>query len=167
VEHVAFVVPTLNEAPSIGVVIDSIPVAELAENGYEAAVYVVDGRSVDHTREIAADKGAQVLLEEREGKGTALQTAFKVIEADYIIIVDDIIIVDGDNTYPISVATQMLRLLQTYDVVTGSRLKGLSEPGAMTTRNSIGNTLLTLLARSLFRTHVIDVCTGLRDTGVT
>jgi len=39
----------------------------------KAAVYVVDGRSVDHTREIAADKGAQVLLEERKGKGIALQ----------------------------------------------------------------------------------------------
>ena len=154
-EHVAFVIPTLNEAPSIGVVIASIPMAELAESGYEAAVYVVDGRSVDHTREIAADKGAQVLLEERKGKGIALQTAFKAIEADYIIIVD------GDNTYPISVAPEMLRLLQTFDVVIGSRLKGVTEPGAMTTRNAVGNTLLTLLARSLFRIHVTDVCTGL------
>jgi glycosyltransferase involved in cell wall biosynthesis len=116
---------------------------------------VVDGRSVDHTREIAADKGAQVLLEERKGKGVALQTAFKAIDADYIIIVD------GDNTYPISVAPEMLRLLQTYDVVIGSRLKGLTEPGAMTKRNAIGNTLLALLARSLFSTHVTDVCTGL------
>lgn len=63
-EHVAFVIPTLNEAPSIGVVIECIPVAEMAANGYEAAAYVVDGRSVDHSREIAADKGAQVPLEE-------------------------------------------------------------------------------------------------------
>ncbi len=136
-------------------VIESIPVAELAENGYEAAVYVVDGRSVDHTREIAADKGARVLLEERKGKWIALQTAFKAIDGDYIIIVD------GDNTYPVSVATEMLCLLQTYDVVTGSRLKGFSEPGTMTKRNAIGNTLLTLLARYLFSTHVTDVCTGL------
>jgi glycosyltransferase involved in cell wall biosynthesis len=155
VEHVAFVIPTLNEAPSIGVVIASIPVAELAEKGYEAAVYVVDGRSVDHTREIAADKGAQVLLEKRKGKEIALKTAFKAIDVDYIIIVD------GDNTYPISVATEMLRLLQTYDVVIESRLKGLAEPGAMTKRNAIGNTPLTLLARSLFSANVPDVCTGL------
>ena len=51
-ERVAFFVPTLNEAaPSIGLVIESIPVAGLRENGYETAVYVVDGRSVDRTRE--------------------------------------------------------------------------------------------------------------------
>ena len=51
-ERVAFIIPTLNEAPSIGSVIESIPATELAENGYETSVYVVDGRSVDHTRDV-------------------------------------------------------------------------------------------------------------------
>jgi len=56
VERVAFFVPTLNEAaPSIGLVIESTPAAELAEDGYETAVYVVDGQSVDDTREIAVE----------------------------------------------------------------------------------------------------------------
>jgi len=55
VERVAFFVPTLNEAaPSIGLVIE-LRVAELAEDGYETAVYVVDGQSVDDTREIAVE----------------------------------------------------------------------------------------------------------------
>lgn len=51
VERVAFVIPTLNEALSIGLMIESIPIAELAANGYETAVYVIDGRSVDHAQE--------------------------------------------------------------------------------------------------------------------
>jgi dolichol-phosphate mannosyltransferase len=155
VERVAFVIPTLNEAPSIGLVIESIPVAELAQDGYETAVYVVDGRSIDETKDIAVAKGAQIIIERRTGKGVAIQTAFQIVDADYVIVAD------GDNTYPISVATEMVRLLQTYDVVIGSRLKGSIEPGAMTRLNVLGNTLLTLLARSLFRINVTDVCTGL------
>jgi dolichol-phosphate mannosyltransferase len=116
---------------------------------------VVDGRSVDQTREIAVQKGARVITEERSGKGAAIQTAFRAVDADYVIVAD------GDNTYPVSVATEMLRLLQTNDVVIGSRLKGSIEPGAMTRLNVVGNILLTSLARLLFHVKISDVCTGL------
>jgi len=64
VEHVAFGDTDLNEAPSIGRVKLSIPMAELAESGYESRRLRGRWRSVDHTRENPADKGAQVLLEE-------------------------------------------------------------------------------------------------------
>jgi len=154
-ETVAVVIPTLNEERSIGTVIGDVPVGDLLKNGLKTAVYVIDGRSVDHTRDIAVQKGAQIITEKRRGKGVALQTAFRAVDADYVIVVD------GDNTYPIGVATEMLRLLQTNDVVIGSRLKGFIEPGAMTRLNVLGNTLLTLLARALFSINVTDVCTGL------
>jgi len=154
-ETVAVIIPTLNEECSIGTVIDDVPVSDLLKNGLKSAVYVIDGRSVDHTRDIAVQKGAQVITEQRRGKGVALQTAFRAVDADYVIVVD------GDNTYPISLATDMVRLLQTNDVVIGSRLKGFIEPGAMTRLNVLGNTLLTLLARALFGINVTDVCTGL------
>lgn len=153
-ETVAVVIPTLNEECSIGKVIDDVPVDDLLKNGLETAVYVIDGQSTDHTREIAVEKGARLILEERKGKGLAIQTAFKSITADYAIMVD------GDNTYPIGAATEMMRLLQTYDVVIGSRLTGTIEPGAMTKLNLAGNILLSLLARLLFGAHISDVCTG-------
>jgi glycosyltransferase involved in cell wall biosynthesis len=154
-ETVAVVIPTLNEERSIGTVIGGVPVADLLQNGFKTAVYVIDGRSTDNTREIAVEKGAQVITERRRGKGAAIQTAFRAVDADYVIVVD------GNNTYPISVVTEMLRLLQTNDVVIGSRLKGFIGPGAMTRLNVLGNTLLTLLARALFSINVTDVCTGL------
>jgi len=153
-ETVAVIIPTLNEERSIGKVIDDVPVADLLHNGFETAVYVIDGQSTDNTREIAVEKGAQLILEERQGKGQAIQTAFKCITADYSIMID------GDDTYPIELATEMTRLLQTHDVVIGSRLKGTIEPGAMTRLNVVGNTLLSLLARALFGVHISDVCTG-------
>ena len=153
-ETVAVVIPTLNEERSIGKVIDDVPVADLLKNGLKTAVYVIDGQSTDNTRELAVEKGAQLILEAHEGKGSAIQTAFKSINADYTIMVD------GDDTYPIEMATEMTRLLKTNDVVIGSRLKGTIEPGAMTKLNIIGNTLLSLLARALFGAHISDVCTG-------
>jgi dolichol-phosphate mannosyltransferase len=153
-ETVAVVIPTLNEEYSIGKVIDDVPVADLLQNGLETAVYVIDGQSTDKTREIAVEKGAQVILEERQGKGSAIQTAFKSITADYAIMVD------GDDTYPIEMATAMTRLLKNYDVVIGSRLKGTIEPGAMTRLNVVGNVLLSLLAWALFGARISDVCTG-------
>jgi glycosyltransferase involved in cell wall biosynthesis len=153
-ETVAVIIPTLNEERSIGKVIDGVPVADLLQNGLKTAVYVIDGQSTDNTREIAVEKGATIILEERQGKGQAIQTAFKSITADYAIMVD------GDDTYPIEMATEMTQLLQTNDVVIGSRLKGTIEPGAMTRLNVVGNTLLSLLARALFGVHISDVCTG-------
>jgi dolichol-phosphate hexosyltransferase len=154
-ETVAVVIPTLNEERSIGKVIDSVPVADLLKNGLKTAVYVIDGRSTDTTRQIAVEKGATIILEERKGKGLAVQTAFKAITADYAIMVD------GDDTYPIEMVMEIIRLLKKYDVVIGSRLKGTIEPGAMSKLNVVGNTLLTLLARALFSINVTDVCTGL------
>jgi len=155
VEQVAFVIPTYNEARSIGLVIDRIPVSDLQAEGFESCIYVVDGRSVDDTIDIATKKGAQIIVEKRKGKGVALQTAFKSISADYVIVSD------GDDTYPLDVAPEIVSLLQTYDVVTGSRLRGSIEPGAMTKLNIVGNTLLTMLGQLLFEARVSDLCTGL------
>jgi glycosyltransferase involved in cell wall biosynthesis len=154
-QQVAFVIPTYNEASSIGQVIDRIPVSDLQAGGYESCVYVVDGRSVDDTTDIAAKKGAGIILEKRKGDGVALQTAFKSISADYVIVSD------GDDTYPLDVAPEMVSLLQTFDVVIGSRLQGSIEAGAMTQLNVVGNTLLTKLGQLLFKARVSDMCTGL------
>ena len=155
IETVAVVIPTLNEERAIGKVIDDVPVADLLKRGLETTVHVIDGHSTDNTREIAAEKGATIILEERKGKGSAIQTAFKSITADYAIMVD------GDDTYPIEMATEITCLLKKYDVVIGSRLKGTIEPGAMTKLNVVGNKLLTLLARLLFNVQISDVCSGL------
>lgn len=154
-ESVAVVIPTLNEERAIGRVIEQVPVSDLLKDGFETKLYVVDGRSTDATREIATRKGAYVIFYEGKGKGAAVRAAFEVIDADYVIIVD------GDDTYPIDVATEMVRLLQTYDVVVGSRLKGRIEPGAMTRVNIVGNTLLTQFASLLFYAKITDLCTGL------
>jgi dolichol-phosphate hexosyltransferase len=154
-ETVAIVIPTLNEARAISKVINQVPVDELLNVGLTPTTYVVDGHSTDNTIDIARKMGARIIIQEGRGKGAAIRTAFQFIHADYVIMVD------GDDTYPLDVVPLMVQLLKTYDVVIGSRLKGRIEPGAMTRVNLVGNALLTLLARLLFNVKISDVCTGL------
>jgi dolichol-phosphate mannosyltransferase len=152
--RVCVLLPALNEAATMGRVIDEIPVGELARAGYDVSILVADGNSTDDTRQIAARKGADIIVESRPGKGIAVITALGKAEADYIIMLD------ADATYPPDRIPDMLDLLQTYDVVTGSRLRGRREPGAMRGLNLFGNWVLSLLATVLYRKRISDVCTG-------
>src|SRR5207247_7713611 len=62
---VSVVIPTWNEAASIGLVLADIPAADVAE------VVVVDSDSTDGTPEIATRAGARVVREPRRGYGRA------------------------------------------------------------------------------------------------
>ena len=152
---VVIILPTLNEEETIGKVIDEIPQAILREKGYQAKVLVVDGSSADLTRQIAQERGAEVIVEPRRGKGRAMRSAFERVEADFVFMLD------ADYTYPATYIPDMLDILhQGCDVVIGSRLKGEREKGAMTCLNTIGNHLLTLMANMLYLTRISDLCTG-------
>jgi len=151
---VAVLIPTLNEEIGISHVIDRIPAHALSKNGYDAAIYVIDGGSEDSTQQKALEKGAEVLLVTQLGKGAAMQHAFSSIRADFFIMID------GDDTYPPERITDFMRLLRTYDVVIGSRLIGRIEDGAMTRTNLFGNRVLSVLARALFKKGITDVCSG-------
>lgn len=151
---VAVLIPTLNEEATIGDVIDRIPVEQLASEGYETTVYVIDGDSRDGTQRRAREKGATIIPANRSGKGAAMQQAFASIQANYFVMID------GDNTYPPERIVDFMHLLHTYDVVLGSRLRGSIEEGAMTRTNAFGNRMLTLMARILFDSNITDLCTG-------
>lgn len=151
---VSIILPALNEEVTIGKVIDEIPRQVLAEKNYAVSVLVVDGNSTDRTRQIAAKKGAGVIIEPRKGKGQAVRTALEQTEADFVFMLD------ADYTYPATYIPEMLKLLTNYHAVIGSRLKGHREKGAMSQLNLIGNHLLSLLATVLYQRRITDVCTG-------
>ena len=83
-----------------------------------------------------------------------MQFAFASVRADYFIMID------GDDTYPPQRITDFVRLLSTYEVVLGSRIKGRIEEGAMTRTNRFGNRALTAVAHMLFKENITDLCTG-------
>ena len=125
---VAVLIPTLNEEATIGQVIDRIPVRVLSDEGYDTVIYVIDGDSEDATSKKPLRRTSRAAVKQ-PGKGSAMQFAFTSVRADYFIMID------GDDTYPPERITDFVRLLSTYDVILGSRIKGRIEEGAMTRTN--------------------------------
>lgn len=152
--EILIVLPTLNEEPTIGRVIDEIPRKALEGAGYSVKVLVVDGNSTDRTREIAAEKGASLIVERRRGKGIAVSRALSAVEADFIFMLD------ADYTYPAGYIPDMLKLLDTHHAVIGSRMRGRRERGAMSRLNLVGNYLLSLIATVFYGKKISDVCSG-------
>jgi len=152
---VSIILPALNEAETIGRVIQEIPRERLEQEGYRVEVVVVDNDSTDQTARIAKEKGARIIAESRKGKGRAVRTALEQVKADFVFMLD------ADYTYPATYIPDMLQLLnQGYFVVIGSRLKGKREKGSISRLNIIGNHLLTLLAKVLYQARISDVCSG-------
>jgi len=149
------IIPALNEAATIGLVLAEIPLAELATAGYLVRAVVVDNGSTDGTAALARDMGAFVIHEPKRGKGNAVRRAFSETSADYVVMLD------GDNTYPAAYIPEMLRALcEGMDVVIGSRLKGTRAAGSISTVNVIGNHMLTWIACLLYWRKTSDLCTG-------
>lgn len=151
---ISIIVPAYNEEPTIGKVLDEIPKQALEREGYQVDIILVDCQSTDRTRLIAQEKGVRVLVEPRRGKGRAVRMAFSETKADFIFILD------ADYTYPATYIRDMIKILNNYPVVIGSRLKGQRESGAMNQLHLIGNHLLTCLANILYRTKISDLCSG-------
>src|SRR5262249_19244204 len=131
--RVSVVIPTFNEAASIGRVLADIPRADVAE------VLVVDGGSTDGTPEIATRGGARVIREPRRGYGRACLTGLAHAAAP-----DVVVFLDGDYSDRPAEMPHLLAPLQAgrADLVIGSRLAGQRTPGAMPWHAVAGNRLI-------------------------
>ena len=81
---ISIIIPAKNEEKTIGNVISVVK--ERADE-----VIVVDGHSVDMTREIAEQAGAKVILQTKKmfpGKGNAMKTGLDAATCDVVIYVD-------------------------------------------------------------------------------
>jgi len=147
---VSVVIPTINEESSIGSVIDEIP-EEL-----DAEVVVVDSNSKDRTVEIAQEKGAKIINENRLGYGRAYKTGFENATGDIIVTLD------GDLTYPAYKIKEFVEMLEKekLDFITCDRLTKL-EKGVMSLKHRFGNWVLTATAHILFGVKIKDSQSGM------
>ena len=146
--RVSVVIPTYNEAGSIARVLEEIPASLVTE------VLVVDAGSTDGTREIAAARGARVIVEPRRGYGRACLTGLAAADAP-----DTVVFLDGDYS---DRPRELGRLIEPIregaaDVVLGSRLAGGLEPGAMPWHAVFGNRLAAALIRRLYGISLTDL----------
>ena len=79
--NVTAIIPTLNEEKTIGKVIEKSLM-------HVNKVLVVDGNSVDQTRTISKDCGAEVLVLRERGLGFAIKYAIESEDCDIIVIID-------------------------------------------------------------------------------
>ncbi|MFB6299845.1 MAG: S-layer glycoprotein N-glycosyltransferase AglJ [Halobacteriales archaeon] len=148
---VCVLIPTLNEAETIGDVID-----RFRSEGFKD-ILVIDGDSNDGTREIAAEHGADVIRQTGSGKGQAVREALREITASYVLLVD------GDGTYRPEDAEKILEPLYAgrSDHVIGNRFADMA-PDAMSGLNRIGNRLINAAFRRIHGRDFKDILSGYR-----
>lgn len=148
---VCVLLPTLDEAETIGEVID-----EFREEGFENVV-VVDGDSTDDTRQVAADHGARVVVQSGTGKGQAVREGVQTIDSDYVLMAD------GDGTYTPADADRMLEPIfeGRAEHVIGNRFADMEE-GAMTRLNRLGNGLINRTFSVIHGRDLVDILSGYR-----
>ena len=151
---VSVVIPTMNEEASIGLVLDEVRTALEGVRPFE--VIVVDTDSKDRTRAIAAEKGAVVVPEPRRGYGRAYKTGFEKATGDIIATLD------ADMTYPAPDIPKLADMLeaQGLDFITTDRFADMAE-GAMSAKHRLGNRVLSVTARLLFRVKIRDSQSGM------
>ncbi|MCO8246069.1 MULTISPECIES: S-layer glycoprotein N-glycosyltransferase AglJ [unclassified Haladaptatus] len=149
-EDVCVLIPTLNEAETIGEVIDGF-----REQGF-SNVLVVDGNSDDGTRDVATDHGARVIQQSGVGKGQAVREGLDHIEAEYVLMLD------GDGTYKPGDADTMLAPLDDgYDHVIGNRFSDMDD-GSMPRLNHFGNRIINEAFAVIHRSNFKDILSGYR-----
>jgi len=145
--RVSVIIPALNEAPSIGKVLDAIP-------DWVDQIVVADNGSTDGTGAVAAQHGARVVRESRRGYGSACLKGIAALDRP-----DVVVFLDADfSDHP----DQMDRLVDpilagTVDIVIGSRVLGNADPGALTPQSRFGNRLACFLMRLFWKASFTDL----------
>jgi glycosyltransferase involved in cell wall biosynthesis len=118
------------------------------------AVFICDSGSTDGTREAASALGVSVYDREGPGKGYGIRKALQVAyEAGFTHLV----LLDCDNTYPVSSIPDLLRHADTADCVMGIRpMRDISLVRRLV------NYLHTGLINILFGASLKDINTGMR-----
>jgi hypothetical protein len=155
-KKISIIIPALNEEEGIGKTIQSIPRHELEGMGYGVQILVVDNGSEDKTSELARQAGAEVVFEPRRGYGRAYKTGFANAKGEIIATAD------ADLTYPVEEIPGFVKLLEDekLDFITTNRFAKMDR-SAMSLRNKLGNGVLNLTTRLLFRIDLADSQSGM------
>jgi glycosyltransferase involved in cell wall biosynthesis len=145
---VSVIIPTHNEALSIGRVLADLP------SDLTTEVIVVDSNSSDGTPEIAARMGARVILEPRRGYGRACLTGLAAASSP-----DVVVFLDGDySDRPSELPILLAPIIEgRADITLGSRLRERRSLRALPWHQVFGNRLAARLIRLLYGLEITDL----------
>lgn len=152
-DQIAVLIPCYNEEKTIGKVVRDAKAALP-----EATIYVYDNNSKDRTVELAKEAGAVIRYEHMQGKGNVIRRMFREIDAKCYIMVD------GDDTYPMEYAREMVDKVLTHnaDMVVGDRLSSTYFTENKRPFHNMGNTVVRGSINRLFHCDIKDIMTGYR-----
>lgn len=152
-DKIAVLIPCYNESTTISKVID-----DFKRVLPESTIYVYDNNSTDGTADIAREHGAVVRTENMQGKGNVIRRMFREINAEAYIMID------GDDTYPVEDAPEMVRRVreENADMVVGDRLSSTYFTENKRPFHNMGNSLVRMSINKLFDNDIKDVMTGYR-----
>jgi glycosyltransferase involved in cell wall biosynthesis len=145
--RISVIIPALNEAESIGAVVNAMPWGEIIE------CIVVDNGSTDTTAEIAREAGARVLAAPR-GYGGAMSAGVTASVGELLVFLD------GDGADPVE---EMARIAGPVvrgeaDLVLASRILGRREQGSMQASQVFAGWLIGWMVRMLYGFRYTDMC---------
>lgn len=152
-DRIAVLIPCYNEEQTIEKVVRDARAALP-----EATIYVYDNNSTDRTAQLAAAAGAIVRRERQQGKGHVIRRMFREIDADCYLMTD------GDDTYPMEAAPEMVRrvLEEQADMVVGDRLSSTYFTENKRRFHNAGNAVVRATINRLFDSNIRDIMTGMR-----
>lgn len=147
--RVSIVIPALNEALNLSVVLPQLPAVH--------EVILVDGGSVDGTVMAARRALPSIItvLQRRRGKGNALAAGFSRVTGDIVVVFE------GDGSAdPAEIGRFVESLKSGADVAKGSRFTAGGGSADLTRVRRWGNWLLNLVFNLAFGTARSDLCYG-------
>ena len=149
--NIAVLLPCYNEETAIAQV-----VLDFRRALPGSRIYVYDNNSSDNTAQQAARAGATVVPARRQGKGNVVRQMFADIDADIYIMAD------GDGTYDVSAAPNLIQTLidERADMVVGTRNDVTIDAGRK--GHAFGNTLFNKVYQTIFGNDFTDIFSGYR-----
>ena len=146
---VSIVIPTLNEARNLELVMPELPA--------DAEVIIVDGHSVDDTVAVAKRlrPDAQIITQTRKGKGNALVCGFRAATGDIIVMFDADYSAD-----PAEIPYFVQALVDGADFAKGTRCAGGGGSDDITVIRGLGNRALNMLTNVVIGARYSDLCYG-------
>jgi len=148
---VSVIIPTLNEAKNLPLVLPYIPLDVVTE------VILVDGRSIDNTVAVAKRllPSIKIVTELKKGKGAALRRGYQEANGDILVVID----ADGSND-PREIPRFIKVLMEGADFAKGSRFAPTGGTTDMPRLRKLGNWGFVKIVNLLFSQSFSDLCYG-------